>query len=167
MEQLKRELILKEEQKKEDNLRRLRKEFLQLDFDGDGQITTKDLGVVLRSMRTKLRATEGQNKRVLDDIDKDGDGTIEMKEYLKYMKNQTNKNLIFRALYYRSNIRREFLRYDVDGSGYITKDEFMHVIKVTMGGALSEHQFDTLFTESDYNSDGKINYEEFVILMTR
>ena len=59
MEQLKRELILKEEQKKEDNLRRLRKEFLQLDFDGDGQITTKDLGVVLRSMRTKLRATEG------------------------------------------------------------------------------------------------------------
>ena len=148
-------------------LEKLQKEFLELDKDGDGTITVEELGNVLRSMKSILKVSESEIKRVLRDIDKDGDGTINIKEYFANMKNKTNRHLIHRALVHRSKARKQFMKFDKDGSGYITMEEIKQVFEERTGGTVTIEQVETMLKDSDKNSDGKINYEEFVIMMTK
>ena len=138
-----------------------------LDIDGDGTITVNELETVLRSMRGKLRASESDIKRALKDLDRDGDGIIHVKEYLKSRKNKNTSDIVHRALVHRSKIRKEFERIDEDKSGYITKDELLQVIQATSAVTVTSEQIDKTMEEFDDNKDGKINYEEFVLLMTR
>ena len=157
----KKELLTKEDIKK------MKKEFLSLDCDGDGTISSQEISDVLRSMRVKLKLTETDITNALKELDSDGSGTIDLKEYFKRMKNKTNHDLIHRALVIRSVLRKDFIRFDEDKSGFISKDELIQVIKERTGRELSAYQIDEMLKESDENSDGKISFEEFVILMTK
>ena len=151
----------------QDQIKKMKSEFLALDADGDGTITVNELEKVLRSMRGKLKASDADIKRAIKEIDKDGDGTIELEEYMKSRKNKTNMDLIHRALVQRSRVRKEFERFDVDQSGYITKEELMAVIQARAAVTISEEQIDQMMGDSDENQDGKISYEEFVLIMTK
>ena len=104
---------------------------------------------------------------MIKEIDTDGSGTITVEEYMKNMKDKTNKDCIHRALIQRSSIRRDFHKYDADGSGYITKDELKLVLKKRSKLDFSESQLQEMLNDADLNSDGKINYEEFVVMMTK
>lgn len=150
-----------------DQIERMKNEFLMLDVDGDGTITTDELATVLRSMKTRLGVSESDIKRTLKDTDRDGDGTIDLEEYIKSRKYKTNKDLLHRVLVTRYRIRREFERFDQDQSGYITKDELVAVIRARVGITVTLEQTEKIIQEMDCNSDGKIDYEEFVFLMTR
>ena len=146
---------------------RLQKEFLDCDADGDGTITVKELGIVLRSMRTKLKVSETEIKKVLKEIDADGDGKVNLKEYYDNMAKSTNKNLIHRALVQRSKTRKMFEKYDADGSGYITVDEMKLVFEERTGRKLDMKEVKQMLKETDENDDGKINYDEFLQLMIK
>ena len=154
-------------QLKEKDIEKLQQEFLELDTDGDGTISIEELGNVLRSMRGKLKVSESEIKRVLKDVDKDGDGNINVKEYFANMKNKTTRNLIYRALLQRSAARKQFAKFDKDGSGYITMEEVKQVFEERTGGEVSIEQVKEMLGESDKNNDGKINYEEFVVMMAK
>ena len=148
-------------------IQKMKKEFLMLDTDGDGTISVDELGTVLRSMRGKLRASEAEIKKALREIDRDGDGTIDLKEYIKSQQNKTNSDLVHRALVQRSKIRKEFERFDKDGSGYITQEELLQVIQARAAVTITPDQIKKMMADSDDNNDGQINYEEFVLLMTK
>ena len=151
----------------EKQLQKVKQEFLLLDRDGDGTISVDELGTVLRSMRGKLKASEADIKRTLKEIDRDGDGTIDLKEYMSSRKNKTNQDLVHRALIQRLKIRKEFERFDEDKSGYITKEELMQVIQARAAITVTEEQINRMMQDSDDNNDGKIDYEEFVLIMTK
>ena len=151
----------------EKDIEKLQKEFLELDGDGDGTITVEEIGKVLRSMRTQLKVSESEIKRVLRDIDKDGDGVINMKEYFGNMKNKTDRHLIHRALVHRSKARKQFEKFDKDGSGFVTMEEIKQVFEERTGGAVTLAQVEEMLKGSDKNSDGKINYEEFCVMMSK
>ena len=146
---------------------KMRNEFLLLDTDGDGSVSTEELAEVLRAMRVKFKLTEGAIKSMIKEIDQDGSGTITVEEYMDNMKDKTSKDIIHRALIHRSSIRRDFHKYDADGSGFITKDELKEVLEKKSALNLSATQIDDLLYEADMNNDGQINYEEFVIMMTK
>ena len=148
-----------------DQVQKLKKEFMALDADGDDTITVAELEKVLRSMRGKLKASEADIKKTIKQIEKDGDGTIDLEEYLKSRKGKTNQDLIHRALVQRSRVRKEFERFDKDGSGFITKEELMAVIQARAAVTISAEQIDKMMLASDH--DGLINYEEFVLIMTK
>ena len=150
-----------------DKINQMKNEFILLDADGDGTISTEELRTVLRTMRVKFQLTEGAINKLIKEIDQDGNGTIDIKEYMTNMKDKTNKDVIHRALIQRSSVRKEFHKFDADGSGHITRDELMQVIKSRKGLELSEHQLSELLDEADADDDGKINYEEFVVMMTK
>ena len=151
----------------EKQLQKVKQEFLLLDRDGDGTISVDELGNALRSMRGKLKASEADIKRTLKEIDRDGDGTIDLKEYMSSRKNKTNQDLVHRALIQRLKIRKEFERFDEDKSGYITKEELMQVIQARAAITVTEEQINRMMQDSDDNNDGKIDYEEFVLIMTK
>ena len=110
-------------------------------------------------------------QHLLHDIDKDKNGSVDLKEYYRYMKGRNGTivktNLLYRALFQLSLIRKEFHRFDVDGSGYITRDEVLEVLSERTGAQISEEEAAYIFQDADQNQDGKIDYEEFVILMTK
>ena len=157
----------KTEHLSKDKIAQYRNEFLLLDTDGDGTVSCAELANVLRTMRVKFKLTEGGINKMIKEIDKDGSGTITVEEYMNNMKDKTNKDCIHRALIQRSSIRRDFHKYDADGSGFITKDELKTVLKKRSKLDFSEHQIQEMLDEADLNSDGKINYEEFVVMMTK
>jgi len=57
-----------------------------------------------------------------------------------------------------------FQAWDTDGNGHIEKAEMANVFK-TLGREFSDQEFDELFAVVDRNSDGKIDYGEFVAWM--
>ena len=154
-------------QLREDDLIKLQKEFLDCDLDGDGRITVKELRDVLKSIKGKLNVTDAEISRVVKEIDTDKDGTINLREYYENMKNQTNKTLIYRALVARSKARKQFEKYDTDGSGFITWDEMKEVFEERLGRDLKVKEVKELLKDSDENDDGKINYEEFLNIICK
>ena len=145
----------------------IQKEFAGLDIDGNGDISVKELEDILRSMRLKLKLTDKQIERVLKQIDTNNDGSIDADELMVVLEKYDTEGVVYKALHLRSSIRQEFLKYDEDGNGYITKDEMVEIIKDRTGLTIPQKQIERLMKDSDKNDDGKVNYEEFVALMSK
>ena len=75
--------------------------------------------------------------------------------------------MIHRALVQRLRIRKEFERFDKDNSGFITKQELLEVLKARGIQTVTLEQIDELLKEIDKDRSGEIDYEEFVLLMTK
>ena len=67
-----------EEQKAE-----FKEAFSVFDKDGDGTITTKELGTVMRSLGQN--PTEAELQDMINEVDADGNGTIDFPEFLSLM----------------------------------------------------------------------------------
>ena len=61
---------------------KIKKEFLALDVDGDGDVSIKELEVLLRSVKRRLGMSEKDIRNALSDFDQDGDGTVDIEEFL-------------------------------------------------------------------------------------
>ena len=149
----------------------MKTEFLELVFDGDGTVSIKELESVLYSLRIRLKLPEQDINQALIEIDNEGNGTTDLKEYYRYMKGNLGtslqSNVFYRALFQLSRIRKEFKKFDLDASGYITKSELLQVMHERSGTNFSDEDAQHIFQDSDLNNDGKIDYEEFVVLMTK
>ena len=145
---------------------KLKGEFLALDENGDGTIQTRELGKVLREVKDKLKMTEKDIQRILYEFDADGSGTIEVNEFLLAMANKKDRDKIIKALTNRSTIRKQFIKYDKDKNGVITRDEFKKCLENTTKTKLTKEQIDRVMKNADKNGDGRIDYDEFIAAMT-
>ena len=146
----------------EEKIEELKAEFLNLDLDCDGTISITELAKVLISMRIRLKASDTEIKRALRQFDRDGDGEINLVEYYQTMRSCPHHNLVHRALIMRSSARAEFLKIDVDGSGYISMDEIKQVLESRTKTHWTNEQLEAVVKYADRNRDGQINYEEFL-----
>ena len=121
---------------------------------------------MLRTMQKRLRVSDSVIEETMKNIDRDGDGTVNLAEYYLSQRGKTHQDLLHRALVHRSGIRKEFQRFDMDNSGYVTEDELLEVIRAR-GAKFSIEQVQKTVQETDRNDDGKLDYEEFVVLMTK
>ena len=137
---------------------KLKKDFLSLDRDGDGQVSIDEMGKILRAMRTKLRMSESEIKRTLREFDMDGDGEIEISEFLFILGTSKKKDLIHKAIVQHASIHQEFKQYDVDNNGYITREDFLKAYQARTGRQPNEQDFKRF----DLNDDGQITYDEFL-----
>ncbi|XP_064653185.1 calmodulin-like isoform X2 [Lineus longissimus] len=92
-----------------------REAFALFDKDGDGTITTCELGTVMRSLGQS--PTEEELKDMVNEVDKDGNGTIEFNEFIHMMKKK-HQNCDK-----EEEIREAFNLFDKDGNGYISATE--------------------------------------------
>ena len=142
-------------------------EFMGLDKDSNGVVSVDELEGVLRSMRIKLMLSETAIKQTIRKIDINGDGVIDMAELIGVLEKYDTEGTVYKALKKRSELRKEFRKYDADNSGYISKDELLEVINERTGAKVTEMQLELVMKDSDDNDDGRINYDEFCTMMTK
>ena len=148
----------------EEEIDKIRRQFLILDKDGNGELSFEELNDILKDPELKMSRQDVKN--LLHEFDYDLDGTIDVHEFLLLMAKKKNQKLIHRAIVLRTRIRRTFNELDRDGNGYISKEEFKGVMR-KQGLPLKKSQLNAIMAEADKNGDGKIDYDEFVIFMTK
>merc|ERR1712224_1128057 len=67
----------------EEQVSEFKEAFSLFDKDGDGQITTKELGTVMRSLGQNPSESELQD--MINEVDADGSGAIDFPEFLNLM----------------------------------------------------------------------------------
>jgi len=140
----------------EEQIAEFKEAFQIFDKDGDGSITTKELGTVMRSLGQT--PSEETLKQMIKEVDVDGSGTIDFIEFLGLMEkklrdNDTEEDLI-----------DAFRVFDRDANGVISLQELKFVM-TSSGERLKEEEIDDLIREADINGDGFIDYEDFVRTM--
>merc|ERR1712093_385429 len=108
---------------------------------GDGTITTKELGTVMRSLGQN--PTEAELQDMINEVDADGNGTIDFPEFLTLMARKMQDSDS------EEEIKEAFKVFDKDGNGFISAAE----------------EVDEMIREADIDGDGQINYDEFVKMM--
>ena len=93
------------------------------------------------------------------DVDLDGSGTINFKEFLylmaKIMNDDETEELLIEA----------FKVFDKDGNGFITSHELRNIM-IHLEEDLTPEEIEEMVREADINNDGTIDLEEFVKMMS-
>ena len=135
----------------------LRIAFSLFDKDGDGTITTKELGTVMRSMGQM--PTEKELLDMINEVDSDGNGFIDFQEFL---------TLVARKMSAETESEEEMMHafkvFNRDGDGFISAPE-LRLVMVNLGEKLTDEELDEMIREADVDGDGQINFEEFKRLM--
>ncbi|KAG1838149.1 hypothetical protein DFJ58DRAFT_814683 [Suillus subalutaceus] len=140
----------------EEQIAEFKEAFALFDIDGDGSITTKELGTVMRSIGQN--PTEAELQDMINEVDADGNGTLDFTEFLTMMARK------MRDTDREDEIKEAFKVFDEDGNGYINPAELRHVM-MNLGEKLTEAEVNEMIREADIDGDGQINYDEFVKMM--
>ncbi|KAK6983113.1 neo-calmodulin, partial [Biomphalaria glabrata] len=143
------------------NIRELRQAFQLFDKDGDGSISTEELGTVMRNLG-QFPSMDELNL-MLREIDIDGDGTFSFEEFVQVMANVggISENSEEDE---EEELRQAFRVFDKSGCGYITPSDLRAVLQC-MGEELTEEEIDEMIAEVDIDGDGRIDFEEFITCM--
>ena len=170
----------------EEQITEFKEAFTVFDENGDGVITTKELGNVMKTLGQN--PTEAELQHMVREVDVDGNGTIDFSEFLtmmaRKMKDTDTEEEIIEA----------FKVFDKDGNGFISSAElrwawqinidfltiarqewknadeiYLHLcrhVMTNLGDKLTDEEVDEMIREADTDGDGQVNYEEFVTMMT-
>ncbi|XP_023575556.1 calmodulin-like protein 3 [Octodon degus] len=140
----------------EEQIAEFREAFSLFDKDGDGCITTQELGTVMRSLGQN--PTEAELQGMVNEIDRDGNGTVDFPEFLGMMARKMKDTDS------EEEIREAFRVFDKDGNGYVSVAELRHVM-TRLGEKLSDVEVEEMIQTADLDGDGQVNYEEFVHML--
>ena len=141
----------------EEQITAFKEAFSLFDRDGDGTITTKELGIVMRSLAQN--PTDAELQDMINEVDADGNGTIDFPEFLTMM------TIKMKDANSKEEIREAFRVFDRDGNGFISAAELRHVM-TNLSEKLTDKEVNKIIREADIDGDGQVNYEEFVTMMT-
>jgi hypothetical protein len=99
--------------------------------------------------------TELQN--VISEEDLDENGTLEYMEFLRWVKREALDDLEESTI--EQEIEEVFNVLDSNGDGYLTPEDLQRLIT-------DAKEANEMIREQDIDGDDRINYEEFVILMS-
>ena len=136
----------------EETINQFRFFFNLFDKDSSGTITTKELGTVMRNLGQN--PSEEELKQLIREVDLNGDGTIDFKEFLCLMIKKMDDTDIDKELH------EAFGHFDMDRDGYITSHE-LRTGMMNIGEEYTPEEAEEMIKEGDLNNDGKIDYDEF------
>ena len=130
--------------------------FFLFDKDGDGYISTDEVGTVMRSLGQN--PTKAELNELIADVDQDDYGRVDFAEFLIMMARKMQDRDS------EEDIKEAFRVFDKEGNGFITASELRHVLS-NLGETLTEKQVEEILADADVDGDGQINYDELVKMM--
>merc|ERR1711964_96053 len=105
----------------DEQVEEIREAFSLFDSDASGAIDVRELKAAMRALGFEIKNEE--LKKMVSDIDNDGNGTIEFGEFLQMMTGKMGENIDDEELQDMIN------QADRDGDGEINIDEFYRIMK--------------------------------------
>ena len=134
--------------------------FSQIDVNGDGKVTQKEL---LKGLKTKIKSEtlEKDVSEIYKNLDMDNNGFIEYEEFVRAA--------VSKESFMNDTVLRFAFRYfDKDGSGEITFDEIEELFKKSIPEKSDVHNIlKQIIKEVDINGDGVITFDEFSHVMKK
>lgn len=140
----------------EEEIRGLKEMFKSMDTDNSGTVTFEELKGGLARFGSKI--SESEVRQLMDAADVDGNGTI---DYLEFITATMHMNRMDRE----DHLYTAFQFFDKDSSGYITKEELEQALKDY--GMGDQETIKDIIAEVDTDNDGRIDYDEFVAMMSK
>ncbi|XP_074503012.1 calmodulin-alpha-like isoform X1 [Sebastes fasciatus] len=134
----------------EEQINQFKETFSLFDHDGNGRITTTELGKALQALGQK--PTKADLKDMIKAVDSGGNGTIEFPEFLTLMAE------MMKCSDDETAIKEAFDIIDKDGSGYICADELRQMMS-KFGEKVTAEKVDKIIKDVDIDGDGRINYK--------
>merc|ERR1712054_580036 len=123
----------------EEQLDEIREAFSLFDSDASGAIDVRELKAAMRALGFEVKNEE--LKKMVSDIDGDGNGTIEFQEFLEMMTGKMGEKDT------REAIEKVFKLFDDDNTG--------------------EEELRDMINQADRDGDGEINIDEFYRIMKK
>lgn len=159
----------------------LAEQFSEFDTDKNGKIDRTEFANFLEK-KLGMSLSEDKIGRLLRVLDIDGNGTIEYQEFVEAFKifdsgNKAWQKEVIQTLYAtllknRTQLRRAFKLFDVDGDGKVSAEEFrigIEALNETLANAdasITPLQIRELFTSLKDKDSDSINYETFLASFT-
>jgi calcium-dependent protein kinase len=143
-------------------IRDLKDLFVSMDEDHNGTLTIQELKDGLKRAGVAIPA---DLENMMDNIDTDGSGVLDYSEFLAATMDKRR--------YIQEDVCwRAFKVLDADGNGAIERDELLKLLgndEITdvMQTQATETEVDAIMKEVDTNGDGKIDFDEFLVMMRK
>lgn len=131
--------------------------FKKFDVNGDGKISAAELGSIMGSLGQPV--TEEDLKIMIKEVDSDGDGSINLEEFVSLNTKDIDTDEIM------VNLKNAFSVYDIDQNGSISADE-LHKVMTSLGEECTLAECKKMILGVDADGDGAIDFEEFKVMMT-
>ncbi|XP_063711167.1 neo-calmodulin-like [Symsagittifera roscoffensis] len=136
----------------EDRVEEFKAAFQLFDKDGDGTITAKELGTIMRSLGQN--PSQEELRKLVEETDVDGNGEIDFDEFLAMMAKQLKGHSG------GENLRSVFEVFDRNHDGFITTEELRYAYSM-LGEPLSEADSRKMIEIADMDRDGMVSYDDF------
>ena len=128
--------------------------FSLFDKDGDGTISSNEIGIVMKALGEN--PTDEQIANCLSEMETTEDGSLAYEEYERIM---TTKKIGDEA--YENNVLEAFKFFDKESNGTVTV-ETMKELLTTMCEKLSDTELEEFLKQADPENQGVIHYEAYV-----
>ncbi|KAH7210969.1 mitochondrial carrier domain-containing protein [Fusarium oxysporum] len=127
---------------------RVEKLWASLEPDHTGELDLKGLRKGLRRIDHPMKNADDMLKRIMEEVDQNGDGKIQYNEFRKFVENAERQLFaLFRSI-------------DKDGNGKLDKLELQTAFK-NAGLTLSNRRLTEFFDDMDLNNDGYVTFDEW------
>lgn len=127
---------------------RVEKLWASLEPDHTGELDLKGLRKGLRRIDHPMKNADDMLKRIMEEVDQNGDGKIQYNEFRKFVENAERQLFaLFRSI-------------DKDGNGKLDKLELQTAFK-NAGLTLSTRRLTEFFDDMDLNNDGYVTFDEW------
>merc|ERR1711881_758766 len=133
----------------DEQMEEIREAFGLFDNDASGAIDVRELKAAMRALGFEVKNEE--LKKMVSDVDNDGNGTIEFAEFLSMMTGKMGEKDS------REDIEKVFKLFDNDSTNKIT---FANL-------ARDDEELQDMINQADRDGDGAINGDEFYRIMKK
>lgn len=144
----------------EEEISEFKEAFQLFDEDGDGNITIDELRKVMYGLGQ--RPSEAELKAMIDEVDEDGGGEIDLGEFTIMMIKQ------MQGIDEDALARDAFKAFDKNKDGVVDEEDIISMgpeLRELVGIDLSKDEVRQMLLVADQNGDGEFDFEEFKAMM--